>query len=381
MTTTPTPNEDQAFELVAQEGRIARTARMLDENDCLKPNQRADITERVLRFIEEHGITQAQVAREVGFSSSTISEVLRQRHVSKTGDRHLAALHNWLELAARRGEIIRSKRFVEITVAREIMLVAQTAAETCKIGVVYGPSHIGKTMTLEAIEGDQCFGDPVLIRVDEWLTRPLPLFRAMSERFELPSTGTFDTVGRRLVKRLADTKRMLIFDEADRLVYRSLESIRDLHDNTGCPILFAGKPAIYERLGFRHVDDFAERLDQMASRIIMRRDLTERTRGDNPQPLYTLQDIRKLIHQTGLKLDVSPDAEKWLQTRAGALGEGGIGKALARLYLAAKMAYAKGDATITSEHLEDVVGLSIGEEDAARMAEAVAQASGMRRVV
>ena len=79
------------------------------------------------------------------------------------------------------------------------MLIAQTVAETYKIGVVYGPSHIGRTMTLQAIEGDQCLGDPVLITVTEWLTRPLPLLREMSGRFELPSSGTFDTVGRRRV--------------------------------------------------------------------------------------------------------------------------------------------------------------------------------------
>ena len=103
----------------------------------------------MLRFIEEHdNITQAQVAREVGISTTTISEVLRLCYKGKTCDKQLVKLHNWLELAARRDTIIRSRRFVEITVAREVMFVAQTAAETCKMAVVYGPSHIGKTMTL-----------------------------------------------------------------------------------------------------------------------------------------------------------------------------------------------------------------------------------------
>ncbi len=51
------------------------------------------------------------------------------------------------------------------------------------------------------------------------------------------------------------------------------------------------------------------------------------------------------------------------------------------LYLAAKVAYAKGDQTITVEHLEDVADLTVGHEDAARVAEAVAESSGMRRVV
>ncbi len=97
--------------------------------------------------------------------------------------------------------------------------------------------------------------------------------------------------------------------------------------------------------------------------------------------MYTVEDIRKLIRQSSLKLHVSKDAEKWLQARASTLGLGGIGKALVSLYLAAKVAYAKGEQTITVDHLEDVADLSMGHEDAARVAEAVADSSGMRRVV
>ena len=51
------------------------------------------------------------------------------------------------------------------------------------------------------------------------------------------------------------------------------------------------------------------------------------------------------------------------------------------LYLAAKVAYAMGRDTITVEHLEDVDDLAMGHEDAGRVAEAVTESSGMRRVV
>ena len=112
-----------------------------------------------------------------------------------------------------------------------------------------------------------------------------------------------------------------------------------------------------------------------------RRDLTERTRGDNPEPLYSLADIRALVKQSDLKLHVSKDAEQWLQGRACTLGMGGIGKALVSLYLAYKLAFVKGDASITAQHLEDVDDLAMGHEDAERIAEVVAEASGMRRVV
>ena len=48
----------------------------------------------------------------------------------------------------------------------------------------------------------------------------------------------------------------------------------------------------------------------------------------------------------------------------------------------AKVAYAKGETTVTVEHLEDVDDLVMGHEDAKRVAEAIAEADGtMRRAV
>lgn len=128
-------------------------------------------------------------------------------------------------------------------------------------------------------------------------------------------------------------------------------------------MLFAGKPKVYERLGFRALGEFSEVTDQLASRIVMKRDLTERTRGDNPQPLFSRECIRKLIRQSSLKLHVEPDAEKWLQDRASTLGMGGVGKALFSLYLAAKVAYAQGEKTITVDHFEGVGELTMGHEN------------------
>ena len=99
------------------------------------------------------------------------------------------------------------------------------------------------------------------------------------------------------------------------------------------------------------------------------------------KPLFSLADIRALVRQSGLQLKVGADAERWLQDRASTLGLGGIGKALVALYLAAKVAYARADQVITAKHLENVDSLAMGHEDAARVADAVAESSGMRRVV
>ena len=383
---------ERPFDLLSQEQRVARTARMLDENKRLEPNQRTDIVERFKRFIEEHGYTQIAVARAIGLGTSTVSALVRLQYKGKTADSHLVKIHNWMELTARRDNLVHNREFVITSVAREIIQVANTVADTCKMGAIYGPAHIGKTMTLASLVGDQRLGDPILITVDDSTVRPFALCRTICDVFKLSSRGTYDRVFHRLIERVRGTKRLLMFDEADLAIYRTLEMIRQLHDATGCPVLFAGKPAIYEHLGFRHLGEFSERLDQMGARIIISRDLTARTRCHcgNPergkctcslQPLFSREDIRKLIKKSDLKLHVSPDAEKWLQERAGTLGLGGIGNALACLYLAYRIVFMTDGETITAEHLEDVAELTMGHEDAARIAEVVAESSGMRRVV
>jgi DNA transposition AAA+ family ATPase len=381
MTDRPSPT-DPAFQALADESRVAVSARMLREDEPLQANQRADIVQRVGIFMTEHRLSVADAAQELGLSHQDVSLLLDVGTPPASKDRQLARLHNWMELTARRLGILSRRRFVETSVAKEILIVARTAAETMGIAVVYGPARIGKSFTLEAIVGEAAYGSPVLARVEETMRGPLPLLRSLCGAFGLKTGGTAYDVMRRLVGRLRGTKRLIIIDEADRLRPNALETIRDVHDLTGCPVLLAGKPAIYERMGFRALGDFNEVTDQLAGRVVMVRDLTERTRtGSNPPPLFSLEDIRALIHQTSLKLVVTPDGEKWLQDRASTLGMGGLQRALSTLYLAAKVAFAKGEPAITARHLASVEHLTMGHEDAALAAARVAQASGIRRVV
>jgi hypothetical protein len=156
-----------------------------------------------------------------------------------------------------------------------------------------------------------------------------------------------------------------------------------------------GKPKIFAKLGLRQIGDFSVVTDPLSSRIIMHRDLTLRTRGKKPQPLFSPDDIRKLIHRADVKLHVAPDAVKWLQMRASTpsrfrarLGTGGLGRALACFYpfaaqgmLACKVAFVQDADTITAQNLEDVADMTMGDEDAQRVAEVVAESSGIRRVV
>ena len=372
------PEKRDTFELVGQEGQIARTSRMIAASEKLGDARKRDIVERVKDYARRNEITLVQIAREIGVSQTTVSEVLMRKYGGRA-DKHLRALNNWMELSARRKNVIQNKQWVDTSVAREIVTVAEIASETLCMAAIWGPARIGKSFTLASLEGSDRLGNPVLFRIDQSCRRPNPLCRVLCDRFELTTHGTFDRLMRKLTKHLVGTKRMLMFDEADRADYATLEFIRDLHDITGCPILLAGKPTVYQKLGFRETGSFCEVVDQLSGRIAIRRDLTERTRRqDNPEPLFTHEDVRKLIQVASLDLKVNHDAVDWLQDRACMLGMGGFGKAVIYLYLAYKLATAKGDDAITAAHLDAVQESTIGHEDVERVEAVIGESSGRR---
>jgi DNA transposition AAA+ family ATPase len=377
-TAPPKDAVQDTLHLVSAEGRVVRSTRMITPDEELTEARKRDICQRVRDYCGRHSITLAQIGREIGTSAATVSDALLGRKTG-TKDRFLRTLNNWMELDARRRNVIQNREFVETSVAREIVQVIEIASETLCMAAIWGPARIGKSFTLKALEGSDRLGNPVLIRVQESCKRPFPLCRAICARFNLPTNGTFDRAFGRLVAHLEGTKRMLMFDEAERCPYPTLEFIRDLHDVTGCAVILAGKPTIYERLGFREAGDFKEVVDQLAGRIVIRRDLTERTRrAHNPEPLFSKEDIRKLIQIASLELKVTPDAVDWLQGRASVLGLGGFGKAVIYLYLAYKLAIGSGDSEITSRHLDAVEQTTIGHEDIERVEAVVGEASGRR---
>ena len=224
-------------------------------------------------------------------------------------DKFLAVLNNWTEVQAKRENIVTSTEFVEHAVAEEIMTVAEHTLETCTIGVVWGPARIGKSFTLKHMEGSPKLFYPILIRAGVTCRTPSQFARQLSAKIGISRGGSLDVLGRRLFDTLRDLERMVMIDEVDQMTQEGLEFIREMYDESGCAVFMAGKPVIYERLGYREVGTYREVTDQFAGRVGFRRDLTERTRdceGKPPrkaQKLYRREDIQALITMIGVRQD------------------------------------------------------------------------------
>ena len=107
-----------------------------------------------------------------------------------------------------------------------------------KIGLVYGNAGLGKTKT--ALYLSIKF-DTIYIRATNKMTTKWLLEEIAKELDEIPRFYTAD-IFRQCVNALKTNSKIIIVDEVDYLLkdFRTIETLRDLHDETGVPIILVG---------------------------------------------------------------------------------------------------------------------------------------------
>jgi hypothetical protein len=166
---------------------------------------------------------------------------------------------------------------------------------------------------------------------------------------------------------LKDTDRLILVDEVHKLVGRrkdeALHVLRDLHDSTGCPMLWCGMSNIADYI--QTGKSLHEPLDQLHSRIKCWLDLKEvATRADGGPGLYSIEDIQKLFAASKMRL--TPDAVRYLQMLANEYGSGALRTAVALVQIALGISRLEGK-PITAEVLRDIRTQLIGRRAAAAM--------------
>lgn len=107
-----------------------------------------------------------------------------------------------------------------------------------KIGLVYGNAGLGKTKTALYLSFQF---DSIYIRATNKMTTKWFLEELAKELDEIPRFFTAD-IFRQCVNVLKNKPQMIIVDEIDYLLsdFKTIETLRDLHDETGIPIVLVG---------------------------------------------------------------------------------------------------------------------------------------------
>ena len=127
-----------------------------------------------------------------------------------------------------------------------------------KMGLVYGEPGLGKSQTALWLA---CKYDGVYLRASNLMTGRWLLEEIVKELDEIPrflSSDNFNLV----VKKLKQNPQIIFIDEIDYLMNncKSIETLRDIHDETGCSIIFIGMGLAHRKLErYKHLyDRFSE---------------------------------------------------------------------------------------------------------------------------
>lgn len=127
-----------------------------------------------------------------------------------------------------------------------------------KMGLVYGEPGLGKSQTSLWLS---CKYDGIYIRASNLMTSRWLVEEIVREMDELPRYLTSDNFNV-VIGKLSQKPKIIFVDEIDYLMnnYKSVETLRDIHDKTDCPIVFVGMGLALRKLErYKHLyDRFSE---------------------------------------------------------------------------------------------------------------------------
>ena len=216
-----------------------------------------DIRAELRDLMEKNSYSTAYISTATGLAKSTISMWLNGTYNGKN-DKVTDAINNFIQRERERA-VENDLPFVNISIVKYISEIARLCHTQGKIGVCVGRAGLGKSVAVKKYT--QEFLDSILIESDSGYTAK-SLLKEIHRRLGLSGKGSvYDLMGE-VVRKLNQSGRLLIIDEAENLPYRALEITRRIHDKTGVGVLLIGRGILLENL-----KGYNNQYDQLYSRV------------------------------------------------------------------------------------------------------------------
>ena len=224
-----------------------------------------DIRAGLRMLVDDENATYAQIARETGISTGTLSGFMNDKY-NGDNERIEQALRRWLENRLLAADFPEPPRFIETPTVRQIWTSMRFARLTESIAVVCGNPGVGKT---EAAREYRRKNENV------WMITVTPSCASVLEcltelAFELGMNDAPRRKGplsRALRRRLDGTQGLVIIDEADHLGAEVLEELRLLQESTRVGLVLMGNHRVYSNMtGGNRTVEFARLFSRIAKR-------------------------------------------------------------------------------------------------------------------
>lgn len=269
-----------------------------------------DIRAELREFMNKNNLSVAYVATSTGLAKSTISMWMNGNYNVKN-DKITDLINNFVQREKER-IVHNDLPFTDISVVKYIFEIARLCHTQGKIGVCVGRAGLGKTVAVKKYTKD--FMDSILIESDSGYTAK-SLLKEIHRRLGLSGKGSVYDLMNETVRKLNQSGRLLVIDEAENLPYQALEITRRIHDKTGVGILLIGRNILLENL-----KGCNNQYDQLYSRVkytkiidgLIIQDVVKILEliGQNPNLaesylFYSKSNARRLEHLFSLSINIA----------------------------------------------------------------------------
>jgi DNA transposition AAA+ family ATPase len=221
----------------------------------------ADLREQ-LEGLKAKGDTNVSIGKKLGYPDGTVVSKYLNDRMDRDPAEFEGRLADYVAAESRRtlavhGEVIRT------SVVRQFATFADAVRRSNAVGVFHSPAGLGKTTAI----ADYLEKNPTAIGVcanaaqnDATGVRQL-FWAATSHRGYLANRSRWDF----LVDKFKGSGRLIVVDNAQRLIGSGRDWLFDFRDATGCPMVLVGNPAILSRVAGS---------DQQFSRTLMEHEAT-----------------------------------------------------------------------------------------------------------
>ena len=162
-----------------------------------------------------------------------------------------------------------------------------------KMGLIYGEPGLGKSQTALWLA---CKYDAIYLRATNLMTGRWLLEEIVKEMDEIPRYLTSDNFNL-IVQKLKQKPQLIIVDEIDYLMnnLKTIEILRDIHDETYCPIIFVGMGLAHKKLErYKHLFDRFSEIVKFET--------------------FSIQDLKQIFEQLS-EVTFTPDAVEYIHSK------------------------------------------------------------------
>lgn len=219
--------------------------------------------QKVIERLNEFIVTQPSqnAAAEVLGISAAILTQLRQGTYKGDTKKYLTKLANYFQLKADFDGTYREIAYAETSISKKVYDTIRICHVKGGLAIFAGDAGIGKTKAAQKYVADNP-DNAIYLTLNPCLTSIKSTLKLLANALNAPTASTLDDMWLNIIGKLSDGM-VLIFDEAQHLPIKTIETLRSFSDyfrdrNQTLGIMFIGNNETVRRLGSNKKADFAQ---------------------------------------------------------------------------------------------------------------------------